>query len=66
LTKALSKSLVDKLSANCLTISTMESCTGGAIANAITNVSGASNAFDSGLVAYHENNKLPWAYATGY
>lgn len=34
------------------TIATAESCTGGLIAGAITDIPGSSNAFDSGFVTY--------------
>lgn len=40
-----------------LRVGTIESCTGGAIANAITNVRGASKIFDMGWLAYDENVK---------
>lgn len=40
-----------------LRVGTIESCTGGAIANAITNVRGASKIFDTGWLAYDENVK---------
>jgi nicotinamide-nucleotide amidase len=39
------------------TISVAESCTGGLIAHRITNVSGSSDYFDSGIVAYHNEVK---------
>ncbi|MEK7592476.1 MAG: CinA family protein [Patescibacteria group bacterium] len=38
-------------------IATIESCTAGAIANALTNVSGAGKTFDRGWLAYDENVK---------
>lgn len=43
-----------------LKLATIESCTAGAIANALTNISGASQVFDTGWLAYDENvkNKL--------
>ena len=40
------------------TISAMESCTGGAFANAITNVPGASNVFEFGAVTYSNSAKI--------
>jgi PncC family amidohydrolase len=40
-----------------LTIATAESCTGGMIANRITNVSGASDYFEAGLVTYSNRAK---------
>ena len=41
-----------------LTISTMESCTGGSLAGEITNVSGASEVFCLGLVTYSTDMKI--------
>ena len=40
------------------TISTMESCTGGGLANAITNISGASEVFKFGAVTYSNEFKI--------
>ena len=40
------------------TISTMESCTGGGIANAITNISGSSEIFKYGAVTYSNEYKI--------
>lgn len=40
------------------TISTMESCTGGGIANAITNISGSSEIFKYGTVTYSNEYKI--------
>ncbi|MFP4641773.1 MAG: competence/damage-inducible protein A [Chloroflexota bacterium] len=40
-----------------LTLATMESCTGGLLANLITNVSGSSEYFAGGLVAYASEAK---------
>lgn len=39
------------------TISTMESCTGGLLANEITNINGSSEVFKSGIVAYSNEAK---------
>ena len=39
-------------------VATMESCTGGALASAITNVSGSSEIFCSGLVTYGNEAKI--------
>lgn len=52
------KSIVKKLSENGLKVSTMESCTGGGIANAITNVTGASEVFNYGAVTYSNDFKI--------
>lgn len=41
-----------------LTISVAESCTGGLIANRITNVSGSSQYFERGVVAYSNRSKV--------
>ena len=40
------------------TIGVMESCTGGAIANYITNIPGASDVFECGLVTYCNKAKI--------
>lgn len=50
--------IINKLTEKSLTIATMESCTGGAIANAITNVEGASNVFKFGAVTYSNEYKI--------
>lgn len=41
-----------------LTISTMESCTGGAVSNHITNVEHCSNSFIGGYVTYSNEQKI--------
>ena len=46
------KEIVNKLISLNKTISTMESCTGGAVSNSITNVDGASETFKFGAVTY--------------
>ena len=50
----------DLLQRNHLTLATMESCTGGLLANTITNVPGSSAYFRSGLVAYNAETKIAW------
>ena len=50
--------IVNILKDNGKTISTMESCTGGAIANAITNVPGASNVLNFSAVTYSNDFKV--------
>lgn len=40
------------------TIGVMESCTGGAIANSITNIAGASDVFNEGRVTYSIDSKI--------
>lgn len=52
------KDVVDKLIELNKTISTMESCTGGGLANAITNVSGSSSVFKFGAVTYSNSFKI--------
>jgi len=41
-----------------LTIATAESCTGGLIADALTNISGSSDYFDRGIVSYSNESKV--------
>jgi nicotinamide-nucleotide amidase len=48
----LESAIIDELVARGLTIGTAESCTGGAIADALVGVAGASRAFRGGIVAY--------------
>jgi nicotinamide-nucleotide amidase len=43
-----------------LTLATMESCTGGLLANVVTNVPGSSAYFRGGLVAYATEMKIEW------
>jgi nicotinamide-nucleotide amidase len=50
--------VVKKLIAACKTIVTAESCTGGMIANRITNVSGSSEVFLNGWVTYSNDSKM--------
>lgn len=50
--------IIAKLSASNKTISTMESCTGGALASLITDVSGASAVFKYGAVTYSNEYKI--------
>ncbi len=52
------KDVVDKLIELNKTISTMESCTGGGLANSITNVSGSSSVFKFGAVTYSNSFKI--------
>lgn len=42
------------------TISVMESCTGGAICNAITNITGSSDVFRLGMVTYSNEFKIKY------
>ena len=51
------KKIVDNLNKQNKTISFMESCTGGFLANSITNISGASNVLKVSLVTYSTKYK---------
>jgi nicotinamide-nucleotide amidase len=46
------KELLDKARAKALRLATAESCTGGLVAAALTEIAGASDVFDRGFVAY--------------
>lgn len=50
--------IVNLLKAQKLTIATMESCTGGGIANEITNISGASSVLKESFVTYCNEAKI--------
>lgn len=50
--------IVNRLKKDNLTISTMESCTGGGIADEITNISGASEVFREGFITYSNEAKV--------
>ena len=50
--------IIKKLTKLDKTISTMESCTGGGVANAITNIEGASEVFKYGAVTYSNEFKI--------
>ena len=52
------KDLVEKLIKNNKTISSMESCTGGGVANAITNIEGASEVLKFSAVTYSNEFKI--------
>ncbi|MBO4954458.1 MAG: competence/damage-inducible protein A [Clostridia bacterium] len=49
--------VVEKLLQKGLSVATAESCTAGGLAEAITDVSGASDIFRTGIVAYHNETK---------
>ncbi len=51
------KALVDLLRAKGLKLATAESCTGGLIAGAITEIAGSSDVFDRGFVTYSNEAK---------
>jgi nicotinamide-nucleotide amidase len=50
--------IVEELKAHNLTLSTAESCTGGGLGNAITNVPGSSDIFLGGVIAYSNELKM--------
>lgn len=52
------KNIVEKLTKLNKTIATMESCTGGGVANAITNVEGASTVLKFSAVTYSNEYKI--------
>ena len=43
-----------------ISVSTMESCTGGLLASTITDVSGSSNYYKGGAIAYSESSKVSY------
>src|SRR6185437_7179092 len=51
------RTVVRLLTKRNMTLATAESCTGGLIANKLTNVSGASKIFPGGIVAYSNDVK---------
>jgi len=52
------KRVIEKLKEKNKTISTMESCTGGGVANAITNIEGASEVLKFSAVTYSNEYKI--------
>src|ERR1700719_4200239 len=50
--RALSRSLLDLCRMRKLTIATAESCTGGLVAGALTDIAGSSDVIDRGFVTY--------------
>ncbi len=52
------KKIVERLTQLNKTISTMESCTGGGVCNAITNIEGASEIFKFSAVTYSNDFKI--------
>ena len=52
------KRIIEKLKEKNKTISTMESCTGGGVANVITNIEGASEVFKFSAVTYSNEYKI--------
>jgi len=55
--RALSRSLLDLCRMRKLTIATAESCTGGLVAGALTDIPGSSDVIDRGFVAYSNEAK---------
>lgn len=49
--------IIERLRERGLSLGTAESCTGGLLAAALTDVSGASDVFRGGIVAYHNDVK---------
>lgn len=56
--EVLVKSLIQALKKRKLFLAIMESCTGGGLANAITNIPGASDVFRGGFIAYSNQEKI--------
>ena len=56
-TRALSRSLLDLCRMRKLTIATAESCTGGLVAGALTDIPGSSDVIDRGFVTYSNEAK---------
>ncbi len=52
------REVIDYLRENNISISTMESCTGGGVANAITNIEGASEVLKFSAVTYSNEYKI--------
>jgi len=50
--------IVAKFTKSKTTLAVAESCTGGYISNMLTNVSGASNVFERGIVCYSNSSKI--------
>lgn len=50
--------IVHNLKKNKLTISSVESCTGGHLINKITNIEGASDVTNGGIIVYSNNQKI--------
>ena len=54
----LTKKVINKLINKKLTISVVESCTGGMLSSTLTSVSGSSKVFKFGLVVYSNKSKI--------
>ena len=59
---SIQKKMVEDIFQQCqkkdLTIITMESCTGGLVSGAITDIPGSSEVFDKGLITYSNESKI--------
>ncbi|MBV8152214.1 MAG: competence/damage-inducible protein A [Candidatus Eremiobacteraeota bacterium] len=55
--QTIERAIIDALAERNMTIATAESCTGGAVADALVRVPGASRAFRGGVVAYADDVK---------
>ena len=55
--RALSRSLLDLCRMRKLTIATAESCTGGLVAGALTDIPGSSDVIDRGFITYSNDAK---------
>ena len=55
--------LVELLKANNMHIALAESCTGGLVAKSITDIAGASDVFECGLVTYSDEMKKAYEFA---
>lgn len=59
--RAVEEKLISLLREKELTITTVESCTGGLVASGIVNVSGASEVFEAGFITYANKAKEQYA-----
>ena len=58
--KDLSVAVAELLRARKLTVTTAESCTGGLLAKRLTDISGASEYFETGFIVYANESKTRW------
>ena len=56
--KLVGKKIINKLIKKKLTISVVESCTGGMLSSVITSISGSSKVFKLGLIVYSNKSKI--------